>query len=174
MRERVFLIGMMGCGKTTVGARLSERLAISYLDNDALLAEREGDDLMGLAAKGATQLHDAERAFAEDLARATPPFIAGIAASVVEYPDTIERLRAAGFITYLAARPETLLARVTATVRPWLEEDPLGWIRTTLARRGPLFGSAAHLVVETDAMSPEDIAETIASAISARELGRGA
>lgn len=159
---------MMGCGKTTVGARLSERLAISYLDNDALLAEREGDDLMGLAAKGAVRLHDAEQALAEHLVDKRPPFIAGIAASVVEHPDTVERLRGAGFVTYLAARPETLLERVTATDRPWLEQDPLGWIRTTLARREPLFVAAAHLVVETDTTPPEQIAEQIAAAISAR------
>lgn len=157
-----------------MGAALSERLAIAYLDNDAMLAEREGDDLMGLAAKGAERLHDAEQALAEDLAQTSPPFIAGVAASVVEHPDTVEHLRSSGFVTYLSARPETLLARVTATDRPWLEEDPLGWIRSTLARREPLFVSAAHLVVRTDTTTPQEIAEQIASAILARARVQGA
>lgn len=165
-RERIFLTGMMGCGKSTVGQRLSELVGVPYLDNDTLLAGREGVGLMGLAAQGSDRLHDAEAAAAASLARRPPPFVAGIAASVVERHDVVASLVAAGLVVYLRARPATLLTRVTSSARPWLEHDPLGFLTETLARRGPLFEAAAHLVVDTDSASPAELAATIAASLS--------
>lgn len=159
--ERIFLIGMMGCGKSTVGDALSHRIGCPYLDNDAVLAAREGLDLLGLAHEGAERLHDAEAAVADAVARRRPPFVAGIAASVVERPEPVARLRSAGFVVYLRARPETLLRRVRSGARPWLDEDPLGWLTRTLERREPLFQQAAHLVVDTDDTPPDELAARI-------------
>jgi shikimate kinase len=163
--RRVFLTGMMGCGKSAVGTRLAQLLGVSCLDNDALLALREGHDLVEVADEGPEHLHRVEAEIARDLCSHPAPFVAGIAASVVEDATSVAMLRASGTVIYLRARPETLLVRVRATPRPWLEDDPLGWIRTTLARREPLFVAAAHLVSDTDDATPDELAATLAGAL---------
>lgn len=161
--ERIFLTGMMGCGKSSVGSRLASLLGFPYLDNDALLAAREGAELIEVAAEGREHLHRIESAIAERLATTPGPLIGGIAASVIEDPAARTQLRDAGFLVYLRARPETLLARVLATPRPWLDKDPAGWIAATLSRRAPLFSAAADLVVDTDGRAPGAVAEQIAA-----------
>lgn len=162
-QERIFFTGMMGCGKSSVGSRLAALLGVPYLDNDALLAAREGAELLEVAAEGREHLHRIESAIAERLAATPAPLIGGIAASVIEDPRARARLRGAGSVVYLRARPETLLARVRATPRPWLDKDPAGWIAATLARRAPLFTAAADLIVDTDGRAPDAVAAQIAA-----------
>ncbi|MCU1488700.1 MAG: putative shikimate-kinase [Acidimicrobiaceae bacterium] len=165
---RIFLIGMMGSGKSAIGTSLASLLGLSYLDNDAALRRREGRDLLGLAEEGAQRLHDAEAAFAEDLTDQPGPFVAGIAASVVERPQVMADLARSGLVVYLRARPETLAARVAATARPFVGDDPLRWTRDTLARRADAFEQSAGLVLDTDGRAPREVAEEIAD----RALGK--
>jgi shikimate kinase len=145
---------MMGCGKSAVGRQLAPLLGWPHLDNDELLALREGLDLMGLAEEGADRLHDAEARLARVLATRPPPFIAGIPASVADHDTEGRLLAAAGLVVYLRARPETLVARTLGGGRPFLAEDPLGWTTTTLARR-------ADLILDVDDCTPVDLAMRI-------------
>jgi shikimate kinase len=167
--RRLFLIGMMGCGKSSVGARLSDRLGWPHIDNDALLAIREGFDLMGMAGKGADQLHDAEANVALVLSERVPPFIAGIAASLADRPLESDRLSRSGIVVYLKATPATLVERTRGGGRPWLDDDPLGWITTTLTRRGPHFEAMAELIVDVDVASPDTVAALIVDHLERRE-----
>ena len=165
---RIFLTGMMGCGKTSVGNALAELLEIPYLDNDALLAQREGHDLVELAEVSAEHLHDAEARLALDLAQREPPFIAGVAASVIERAKETAALREAGLIVYLRARASTLAERVRASHRPFVQGDPLEWMSKTLKTRGPIFEAAAHLIIDTDSTDPPELAKAIARQMEAR------
>jgi shikimate kinase len=158
---RLFLIGMMGCGKSSVGAKLSSLTGWPHLDNDALLAMTEGLDLMGMAGRGADQLHDAEARIATLLAARPAPFIAGIAASLADRPVEAALLSRSGTVVYLRATPTTLVQRTQGGGRPWLDVDPLGWITATLARRGPHFEAMAELVVDVDTAPPDTLATLI-------------
>jgi shikimate kinase len=166
---RVFLIGMMGSGKSAVGSRLAPLLGWPHLDNDQLLALREGLDLMGLAREGADRLHDAEADLARLLASRPPPFVAGIPASVADHDAESALLAGAGLVVYLRARPETLVARTMGGGRPFLDEDPLGWTVATLARRAPSFERGADLILDVDDADPADLAATIAGFVRRSE-----
>ena len=104
---RVFLIGLMGSGKTTVGRALSRRTGWPYLDNDALVRDatgRSGPDLEadgGVDALHAAEARGLERALAHD-----PPVIVGVAGWIVTDPE----LRA------LAPLRESAIARTEVTV----------------------------------------------------------
>jgi shikimate kinase len=160
--RRLFLTGMMGCGKSAVGSHLAPLLGWPHLDNDQLLALREGLDLMGLAHEGADRLHDAEARLVRVLAERPPPFIAGIPASVADHDTEGALLAAAGLVVYLRARAETLVARTLGGGRPFLAEDPLGWTTATLGRRAGAFEHPADLILDVDNAAPVDLAVSIA------------
>jgi shikimate kinase len=161
---RVFLVGMMGCGKSAVGTALARRLGWRYRDNDhELLHVTAGDAVDAVAAElGRERLHELEAEQAALAAREPSPLVAGLAASVVERVELWPVLRAAGWCVYLRATVETLAARVgTGEGRPWLASDQVGFIKRTLAQRHPLYMALADLVVDVDTLDPDQIAESI-------------
>ena len=46
----VFLVGYMGCGKTTIGRRLARRLGYDFADTDDRIEKQEGADEIGRAS----------------------------------------------------------------------------------------------------------------------------
>jgi shikimate kinase len=166
VRDRVLLIGMMGAGKTTVGHALAARLGWPYLDNDLLLARAVGKDTRRVQEEdGEDALRRAESlALTEALTVATP-VIAGVAGGVVTDTTDRERLRCGGFVVWLRADIDTLVARVRGTERPWLGGSPEVAMRELYAGRAPLYAEVASLIVDVAGSTPERSAETIASAL---------
>lgn len=170
--RRVLLIGMMASGKSTIGAELSRRLGWHYADNDELVLRAVGENLDDLLQhRGANALRDAE-AKALAVALGDPgPLVAGVAAGVVLREADRQRIRAASdaLAVYLRARPETLTERVGSNRehRPWLGDDPLGWFRSTLHEREPLYREVADVIVDVDEAPPAAIADQIVSALRA-------
>ena len=97
---RIFVIGLMGSGKTTIGRRLAARTGWPYVDNDALVQDVTGrtapeiEDEGGVAA-----LHEAELAAFEHALTIAPPVIIGVAGYVVMEPE--------------------LMLNVSPTLTPW-------------------------------------------------------
>lgn len=163
---RVFLVGLMGSGKTAVGRRLAGRLGWPYLDNDVLLAEREGRDLMALSRDGEEVLHDAEARLAADLCVRDAPFVAGVPASIGDRAGLLADLAGSGLLVYLRTRPDTLAGRVAhGSDRPFHGADPAVELARALAARGPAFEHAAGLVLDTDDARPDGLAADLAAAI---------
>ena len=161
--SRVFLLGMMGSGKTAVGQALAHRLGWRYRDNDEQLQVTAGASVDAVAASfGSDRLHELEVEQAALAAGEPPPVVAGLAASVVEEKQLWPTLRAAGWCVYLQARQETLVARVgTGEGRPWLAADPAGFVDRTLRRRGSLYSELADVVIDVDDRRPHQIAADI-------------
>jgi shikimate kinase len=159
----VFLLGMMGSGKTAVGIALANRLGWRYRDNDQQLHVATGDTVDEVAvAHGRERLHELEAEQAALASREPPPLVAGLAASVVEHRELWPTLRSAGWCVYLQAALGTLVARVgSGEGRPWLAPDPPGFIERTLSQRGPLYTRLADLIVDVDDREPDQIAHSI-------------
>jgi shikimate kinase len=159
---RVFLIGLMGSGKTTVGRALSRRTGWPYLDNDALVRDTTGRTGPELEADGGVDaLHAAEadgfeRALAHD-----PPVIVGVAGWIVTDPELRERMRQSGRVVWLRASPETLLVRAGSGKGRRADATSGDWIRQVVAERSPLFASVADLVVDVDRRRPREVVEQI-------------
>jgi shikimate kinase len=147
--DRIWLIGLMGCGKSTVGAHVGGYLGEVYIDNDATIATMAGRSTVDLAAAGGDLLHDWESRYVERLVGLVPPVVAGIPASIAERPDDLAQLRAAGLLVYLRCDLATLVARVRAgPPRPWLSADPEPLLAAMLTRRDPLLRAASALVMD--------------------------
>lgn len=164
--HRLWLIGMMGCGKTAVGNDLSPLIGWPHVDNDQLLLTREGLDLVQLADDSADRLHQAEVHMVRALSEQEPPLIAGIPASLADHPAELEHLAATGILVYLRATAETLVARTHVTHRPFLDKDPLGWTTATLARRHPVFERYADLILDVDTPTPQQLAQAVADFVT--------
>jgi shikimate kinase len=167
--QTIVLIGMMGSGKTAVGRTLGARTGWRYMDNDELVRHvtgRESEEID--ATDGDVVLHEAEADALRHALTIPPPLIVGAAAWVVTHPASVELLRTQPSVVYLRARPETLRARIGAGAGRRNDATDLEWLRARLAERDQTYRDIASLVIETDALDAETIADRIFA-----ELGIG-
>jgi len=161
----VVLVGMMGAGKSTVGMAISHLTGWRYVDNDEVVAELTGMPTRELLAqRGEAAMREAEFAAVDKVLAMAPPVVAGAAAGVVLDESVCARLRAGAFVVYLRARIETLDERVKGTYRPWLGADPGAAMHKLYEGREPRYEKLAHLVIEVDDASPDDVAQQIIAA----------
>ena len=166
--ERIVLIGMMGAGKSTVGASLSALTGWPYIDNDQIVEQMVGMPTRDLQQqRGVEAMRAAESAAAlQGLAMPTP-LIAGAAAGIVLDPVVSAKVHDGAFVVFLRARIETLAKRVQGTYRPWLGADPEATLRTLYEGREPLYEKLAHLVIDVDETTPDADARRILEAFRA-------
>jgi shikimate kinase len=143
------LVGLMGCGKSTVGGVLAPHLTREYVDNDARIAAMAGRSTVELAASGGALLHDWESKYVHEVAVDQHRVVAGIPASAADRHEDMELLRQSGTVIYLRCDVDTLVLRVQAGgPRPWLTDDARPVIESMLATRDPIYLRAAHVVID--------------------------
>jgi shikimate kinase len=160
----LYLVGMMGAGKTTVGRLLARRLKLRFVDSDHEIEHRCGVkvplifDIEGEAGFRARETQTlAELTCAEGIVLAT-----GGGAVLAE--GNRRRLAAAGTVIYLRATPEDLYERVRQDRnRPLLATpDPLARLRELYLQRDPLYHEVADIVVDTGRQTVQALARTLA------------
>jgi len=169
-RANLYLVGMMGAGKTTIGRLIARRMKMRFVDGDheierrcgvkvPLIFEIEGEP--GFRAREAQVL--AELTALEGIVLAT-----GGGAVLAE--DNRRRLAARGTVVYLCARPEDLYERVRQDRnRPLLATpDPLGRLRELYAERDPLYRAVADLVIDTGRQSVQALARGLVEQLAER------
>jgi len=166
---RILLIGMMGSGKSSVGRALAERTGWPFLDNDALVERATGRTARQLLAdEGEARLREAESAALGAGLALDPPAIIGVAGGVLLDPDDRDRIDHGGFVVWLSASPEVLAGRAAgAEHRPWLDTDPVGWFRQTMADRSPLYAEVSDLEIDTAETTPAQAADAIVAKLAA-------
>ncbi|SHF58028.1 shikimate kinase [Jatrophihabitans endophyticus] len=163
----IYLIGLMGSGKTTVGRRLAARLDVGYVDNDEAVAGLAGVSSVELARRGGSELHEWEARYVTTLLDRDAVVVAGIAASSADRPAELAALAAAGLLVYLHCPPAVLAARVRADgPRPWLPADPETMIADMYERRDAVLREHATIVDAT--VTPDDAVTRIVAALAAR------
>ena len=167
--RRVFLVGLMGAGKSTVGEALAQLLACPHLDNDLLLLADAGATAEALSiTSGAEALHAQESAQLRRMVTMAPPFVAGIAASAADRPADLALLATSGTVVYLRVSAAVLAARLGHGVgRPWLKGDAQAVLQRMFNQRDAAFRSCADLVMDCDSADAHHIASDIAAALSA-------
>jgi shikimate kinase len=160
--RRIFLLGMMGSGKTTVGHELAAQTGWRYVDNDELVRSQTGREPAEIrATEGEDVLHLAEEHALDAALGLAPPVIVGVAAAIVEDPAVREALREGGDVVWLRAKPETLLKRIGSGAGRRAEATDPDWIRKRTAEREPLYAAVAGLIIDVDVLEPAAIAAQI-------------
>jgi shikimate kinase len=166
--ERIILIGMMGAGKSTIGASLSKLTGWPYIDNDQVVEQMVGMPTRDLLQqRGVEAMRAAESAAAIEVLTRPAPLIAGAAAGIVLDPAVSAQVHDGAFVVFLKARIETLAKRVEGTYRPWLGDDPEATLRTLYVGREPLYEKMADLVLDVDGTTPDADAQRILDAFRA-------
>jgi shikimate kinase len=163
MTGHLWLIGMMGSGKSTIAALLGARLGRPVVDIDTVIEARLGCSIPQLwGERGERAFRDLESAAVDRVAAGVPAVIA-TGGGVVLDPASVERMRTTGSIVWLTASPPVLRSRVgSGSGRPLLETDDPGLrLEAILASRRDLYAGAADLTVDTDDASAAETADRI-------------
>ncbi len=163
MDKHIFLIGMMGCGKSTLAQLLSERLSCPALDLDEDIVSFEGRSIPDIFAAGG----DAGFRFCETAALrracSLSPRVIATGGGIVTREENITLMRENGLVIWLNRPLESMIATVCQDTRPNLTGDKEERMRTLFAAREVLYRKAAH--VEFDNSAPP---EESAAALSLR------
>jgi shikimate kinase len=160
---KLLLVGMMGSGKSSVGAALSTKLGWPYLDNDVLLERTAGASARALLDnQGEVALRQAESQVLTLLLGMPGPVIGSVAAGVVlDEKDRLRLVQSPAHVVWLRASPQALVRRVNGSDRPWLGDDPAAVLRRLGAERNGFFAEVADQVVDVDVIPVGAIAKAI-------------
>ena len=158
------LVGLMGVGKSTVGAVLARRLQRQLVDSDLRIEALTGRTVKQiLDADGVAEMRHCEAAALFDALADDEPRVIAAAAGVVLDAENRERLNAADAeVVWLTADPEVLAPRTSARGhRPFLDDDAVGTLRRMQDERQPLYREVADRIVPVDGLTPDEIADRI-------------
>lgn len=150
----IILIGLMGCGKTTIGKLVSKRTGMPLLDMDALIEEQVGKKISQIfAEQGEAHFRALETALLRYLVEhpQTPPPVISTGGGVVLRPENRQLLRSLGFVVWLNVSPHSLMHRnIRAANRPLLQtENPADTLHRLWEERSPLYRETAHRILNT-------------------------
>ena len=164
--RNIILVGFMASGKSSVGRAVSRRCGWPRVDADEEIVSRAGKPIADIFRdSGEDAFRELERTVVADICRESGRIIAAGGGSFID-DENRQTMLDGGTVFYLSARPETIHRRVTkgnpnAPVRPLLGAgNPLERITALLAQRTPAY-SQAHHSVETDGLTPDQVAQAI-------------
>lgn len=162
--KNIILIGFMGCGKSTVGIKLSYHLRRALEDTDKLIEKEEGRTISEIfKTDGETYFRSLETECLKKLIQTTDGKIISVGGGLPIREENHALLKELGTVIYLRATPETIYERVKHdTTRPLLQGDnPQEKIRTLLQERTPIYEQAADFVIDVDNKDFEAILDEI-------------
>ncbi|QLE57791.1 shikimate kinase [Nostoc sp. TCL26-01] len=162
----VYLIGMMGTGKTTVGNLLAQQLAYRFVDTDEIICQASKKSINQIFAEAG------EEAFRQLESDVLAQICAYTQLAIATGGGIILRQENWGYlhhglVVWLDAPVDLLYARLAEdTTRPLLQEpDPQGKLRSLFAQRTPLYSQADLRITVNEGETPEQIANKVMAAI---------
>ena len=168
MRNNYILIGYMGCGKSTIGKKMSEILNIKLVDTDAWIEERQGMTVSEIfATKGELFFRDLETGALQELLEEKETMVISVGGGLPLREENRSLLQQLGQVIYLKAQPETIYNRIKGdTTRPLLQtENPMEKIREMLGQREEKYQVAADKIVTVDDKDLSEILDEILEAV---------
>lgn len=164
MKENIILIGYMGSGKTTVGQALADKLSYQFLDTDAYIEEEQNMMISHIFEEyGEEYFRNIETRTIENMERNIKHNIISTGGGLPLRECNGAILKKMGFVVFLSVKKETVLERLKGdTQRPLLQGNDMEQkIEEMLNFRNPIYEYTAHLKVEVDNKTVEEIAEEI-------------
>jgi len=173
-RRPIWLVGMMGAGKSAVGPLLAGSLARRFVDTDVEI-ERFARMAVSeiFSAEGERAFRDRERQLIEDLSGGSD--VVALGGGAIAQPGAAAFLGRTGSVVYLKASASSLLVRLgDCSERPLLHglapEGRLARLETLLAERASAYETAA-IAVDTESRTVEAVAEEILRRLDAARRG---
>lgn len=156
----IFLVGLMGAGKTSVGKILARRLGKTFYDCDQEIERATGVGVPVIfEIEGEAGFRAREAKMLAELVRRDDIVLATGGGAVLAEPNR-RLLAERGTVVYLRAAPQQLWLRTRRDKnRPLLRTaDPLARLEQLYAERDPLYREIADIIVDTGNQSPARLA----------------
>ena len=174
MPAALWLVGMMGAGKSTIGPVVAGLLGRPFVDTDDIVVQTAGQSVQAIfESEGERGFRERERAAILEVAKRGA--VVSLGGGAIAQPGAPEQLAALGTVVYLRARLATLMNRIgDGSHRPMLSgmsaEEREQRVADLLAERASAYESA-QLFVDVDNWEVDSIAELIASQVRKLEAG---
>ena len=167
----IFLIGFMGCGKSTVAAKLNQMYGMHVVEMDQEISKRQKMSIPEIFEQyGEEYFRNLESALLEEIATGSRQVVS-CGGGVVLREDNVAEMKKSGHIVLLTAKPENVLKRVQKDDnRPILKgRKTVEDIQTLMEARREKYEGAADIVVATDDKNIAEICDEIIQRIE--EIG---
>lgn len=165
--DNIFLVGLMGAGKSTIGRRLAQELGKQFRDSDSEIEKKTGVSIdVIFDIEGEQGFRARETGILKELVEERGIVLATGGGAVLA-PENRELLRDNGLVIYLKATAEHLAGRVRLDRRrPLLQSgDKLAKIHELMIQRDPIYQQLADMVVETNNRSIPRVVREISKMI---------
>lgn len=168
MAGKIFLVGPMGAGKSTVGRALAAKLDCEFFDTDNVIEDRAGADISWIFdVEGELGFRDREQAVLEELAAYPQDAVVATGGGIVLREENRSCLSSLDCVVYLSATVDQLTKRTAKDKkRPLLQvANPRAKITELIEQRDPLYREVASFVVETGGKNPKSVVQKILKVI---------
>lgn len=151
---KVFLIGYMGCGKSSLGRKLAKATSMRFVDMDSVIEQREGAVISDIFRyEGEEYFRRAERALIDELASSDEDLIISTGGGAPTWGDNMEVMNRAGHSIYLRRTAQQIASRLSPHgryKRPKLrglnDEELVAFMTQNMAEREPFYARATHCI----------------------------
>lgn len=164
MKSRhLVLVGMMGAGKSTVGAACAKRLGRPFVDTDEVVASIARIPVAEVFARdGEPAFRALEARAVADTCAAPEPSVIAMGGGAVLDRDNRKQMRGAGFVVWLRAPASQLAQRVgDGSGRPLLTGDPAVTLERLASVRQAAYEAAAHAAIDTAGLSKTAVVDAV-------------
>lgn len=158
----IVLCGMMGSGKTTVARVLHNIYGLQWLDTDDEIVKEYGSINGLFATLGEEGFRNIESAVTKRVAQSLSHGVISVGGGCVLRAENVSALKSSGRIYYLRTSPQTVIARLKGDdTRPLLQGGLEQKVNSISAARSAIYEAVCDNIVDTDALSPEEVARQI-------------
>ena len=162
----ISLTGFMGCGKSSVGRELSRLLCCPFMDLDSVIEEREGrkiPEIFATEGEAAFRRMEAEALRKCIYGQASDKLVVALGGGTVMTEECAKIVHEKTVCIYLRASVETLMDHLAGEVdnRPMLAGNLRTRIEELMSIRSATYEKTAHIMIDTDGKTIEEIAREI-------------
>ena len=163
LKEPIFLIGMMGSWKSTVGRKLAQKINLNFIDTDNEVELRLSKSIVDIFRNdGETYFRKIESEVFREITKDGSKIIS-TGGGIILMPENRLILNTKGHTIYLKARPEVLANRISNIgKRPLLNSSPLvEQLSNIFYKRKSLYIEVAHFTLDTELMTANEVTEKL-------------
>ncbi|EYE89687.1 shikimate kinase [Fervidicella metallireducens AeB] len=159
LNKNIVLIGMPGCGKTTIGRLLADNLSLPFVDVDEYIEKKTGKSVRQLFSRGEEFFREIETTAIKEISSLSPRVIA-TGGGVVKKEVNMDILSKNSIIIFINRPIEDIVKDIDADSRPLLK-DNLDRIYSLFYERYPLYLKYCDLEIKNDIGIDETINEIL-------------